>query len=83
MRLSGGINCDVQLDEISQDAIITDILAPPSIGRSAHCKNKAFLAAQAGNGLACIIYLNGRLIRRKPLKLCQMAVIQRNAKKTV
>jgi hypothetical protein len=39
------------------------------------------LAAQAGNGLACIIYLNGRLIRRKPQKPCQMAVIQRNAKK--
>ena len=27
-RLSGGTNCDVQLDEIRQDAIITDIPAP-------------------------------------------------------
>ena len=39
------------------------------------------MAAQADNGLACIIYPNGRLIRRKPQKPCQMAVIQRIVKK--
>ena len=27
-RLSGGTNCDVQLDEIRQDAIINDIPSP-------------------------------------------------------
>ena len=47
-RLSGGTNCDVQLDEIRQDAIITDIPAPSLYRAFSTLQKQGFISRSGG-----------------------------------
>ena len=47
-RLSGGTNCDVQLDEIRQDAIITDIPAPSLYRAFSNLQKQGFISRSGG-----------------------------------
>ena len=47
-RLSGGTNCDVQLDEIRQDAIITDIPAPSLYRAFINLQKQGYIGRSGG-----------------------------------
>ena len=60
-RLSGGTNCDVQLDEIRQDAIITDISAP-SLYRAFSTLQKQGYIARSGGQRSGLYHLSERAL---------------------
>ena len=60
-RLSGGTNCDVQLDEIRQDAIITDIPAP-SLYRAFSALQKQGYIGRSGGQRSGLYHLSERAL---------------------
>ena len=60
-RLSGGTNCDVQLDEIRQDAIITDIPAP-SLYRAFNTLQKQGYIGRSGGQRSGLYHLSERAL---------------------
>jgi hypothetical protein len=60
-RLSGGTNCDVQLDEIRQDAIITDIPAP-SLYRAFSTLQKQGYIGRSGGQRSGLYHLSERAL---------------------
>ena len=60
-RLSGGTNCDVQLDEIRQDAIITDIPAP-SLYRAFSTLQKQGYIVRSGGQRSGLYHLSERAL---------------------
>ena len=60
-RLSSGTNCDVQLDEIRQDAIITDIPAP-SLYRAFSTLQKQGYIGRSGGQRSGLYHLSERVL---------------------
>ena len=60
-RLSGGTNCDVQLDEIRQDAIITDIPSP-SLYRAFSALQKRGYIGRSGGQRSGLYHLSERAL---------------------
>jgi DNA-binding IclR family transcriptional regulator len=60
-RLSGGTNCDVQLDQIRQDAIITDIPAP-SLYRAFSTLQKRGYIGRSGGQRSGLYHLSDRAL---------------------
>ena len=60
-RLSGGTNCDVKLDEIRKDAIITDIPAP-SLYRAFNTLQKQGFIGRSGGQRSGLYHLSERAL---------------------
>ena len=60
-RLSSGTNCDVQLDQIRQDAIITDIPAP-SLYRAFSTLQKRGYIGRSGGQRSGLYHLSERAL---------------------
>jgi hypothetical protein len=60
-RLSGGTNCDVQLDEIRQDAIITDF-PTPSYYRAFSTLQKQGYIGRSGGQRSSLYHLSERAL---------------------
>ena len=60
-RLSGGTICDAQLDEIRQDAIITDISAPP-LHRAFSTLQKQGYIGRSGGQRSGLYHLSERVL---------------------